>query len=88
MAQRRSNLRLSCPHCGEFARVRKSQMLTPIYREALVECQSAECGWRGTLSLEMTKTLTPSQQPNPEIRLPVASRLRKALLAQLTPETG
>lgn len=88
MTQRRSNLRLSCPHCGDFARVRKSQQLTPIYRESLVECQNVECGWRGKLSLEMTQTLTPSQRPNPEIRLPVAPRLKGILLQQLELETG
>lgn len=79
---------MSCPHCGEFARVRKSQQLTPIYREALLECQNAKCGWRGKLSLEMTQTLTPSMCPNPEIRLPIAPRLRDRLLAQLEPQAG
>lgn len=82
-AKRRNNLRLDCPHCGAFARIRSSEYLTPIYRQALVECQNADCGWRGTLTLEMTQTLSPSLQPNPEIRLPLAPRLREQLAADV-----
>lgn len=88
MIEKRSNLRLSCPHCGAFARVRKSQQLTPVYRESLLECQNVECGWRGKLSMEMTHTLTPSHNPNPEVRLPVSQRVRELLLPQLIPESG
>ncbi|WP_168169309.1 ogr/Delta-like zinc finger family protein [Kushneria phosphatilytica] len=81
--ERRNNMRLSCPHCGEFARIRKSQQLTPVYREATVECQNPDCGWRGKMALEMTQTLTFSQQPNPEIRLPMSPRLRDSIRDQL-----
>ncbi|MCM2973464.1 MULTISPECIES: ogr/Delta-like zinc finger family protein [Larsenimonas] len=81
---RKSNLRLSCPHCGAFARIRKSQQMTPVYREAVVECQNADCGWRGKLALELTQTLTFSLHPNPEINLPMSPKLRERLLKQLS----
>ncbi|WP_350355176.1 ogr/Delta-like zinc finger family protein [Larsenimonas rhizosphaerae] len=81
---RKSNLRLSCPHCGAFARIRKSQQLTPIYREAVVECQNPDCGWRGKLALELTQTLTFSLHPNPDIRLPMAPKLKERMLKQLS----
>lgn len=76
---KRSNPRLNCPHCGEFARVRTSQQLTPVYRESLLECQNPECNWRGKLSQEVTHTLSPSARPNPEVRLPDAPRAHRAI---------
>lgn len=88
MTEKRSNLRLTCPHCGAFARVRRSEQLTPIYREAVLECQNSECGWRGKLALEVTRTLTPSLAPNPEVQLPVPQRLYNVLAEQLIPEHG
>ncbi|WP_158700894.1 ogr/Delta-like zinc finger family protein [Phytohalomonas tamaricis] len=82
--ERKTSLRLSCPHCDAFARVRKSQQLTPLYREAVVECQNPDCGWRGKLALEMTQTLTFSQSPNPDISLPLAPRLRNTFMQQMS----
>lgn len=84
MTQQRNKLRLSCPHCGAFARIRSSEEMTPIYREAVVECQNGECGWRGNLRLEMTQTLSPSLKPNPNIRLPLSPGLREQLVADST----
>ncbi|MCC5811343.1 MAG: ogr/Delta-like zinc finger family protein [Ectothiorhodospiraceae bacterium] len=86
MNHRRNNMRLDCPHCGAFARIRSSQTPSPLYREAVVECQSLECGWRGKIGLEFICTLTPSQKPSPEIRLPVSEVVRKNILGQLTLE--
>ncbi|WP_413615736.1 ogr/Delta-like zinc finger family protein [Halomonas cupida] len=83
MSQRVSKSRNVCPHCGQFARVRYSEQITPLYREGVVECQNAECGWRGSFSMEFTATLTPSQQPAPGIKLPLKASVRRALLAQL-----
>ncbi|RFA31319.1 hypothetical protein CAI21_01435 [Alkalilimnicola ehrlichii] len=86
--ERANNPRLACPHCGSFARIRKSESMTPIYRKAVLECQNADCGWRGTLALEITQTLSPSLNPNPAIQLPISPRVRKQLLAELAPETS
>lgn len=88
VTQKPKRLWPSCPHCEGPARIRKSESLTPIYRNALLECQNGDCGWRGSLSLEITQTLTPSRSPNPEIDLPVSPQTRSVMLQQLAHETG
>ena len=80
--------RYACPHCGGSARIRYSKQVTPIYREGVIECQNADCGWRGKFSLEYTNTMTPSQQPNPHVTLPIPARIRESLLAQLMAEAN
>jgi C4-type Zn-finger protein len=77
-----SRHRLPCPHCGETGRIRKRQGLTPVYREAVVECRNAECGWRGKMAIEMTHTIAPSDAPNPTVTLPLVPRLRELALAE------
>ncbi|KAA0016655.1 ogr/Delta-like zinc finger family protein [Salinicola corii] len=80
--------RNTCPHCGSYARVRYSKQVTPIYREGAIECQNADCGWRGKFSFEFTVTLTPSMTPNPDITLPVSAGVRATMLAQLLRESS
>ncbi|WP_136067118.1 ogr/Delta-like zinc finger family protein [Modicisalibacter radicis] len=74
--------RIPCPHCGENVRVRKSQGLTPVYREAILECRNEACGFRGKASIELTHTLTPSDMPNPTVELPLVPRLRELAMSQ------
>ncbi|SDG27467.1 Ogr/Delta-like zinc finger [Onishia taeanensis] len=82
---KRHHIRLSCPHCGSYLTIRSSNGITPVYREAYVHCTNVDaCGWRGKMGLELTSTLCPSSQPNPEVNLP----LSPSLLAQLSPETN
>ncbi|MCE8028785.1 ogr/Delta-like zinc finger family protein [Halomonas daqingensis] len=80
--QFRNKPRIPCPHCGETAGIRKSQGLTPVYREAVIECRNPECGWRGKISIEITHTITPSDMPNPTVALPLVPRLRELAMAQ------
>ncbi|WP_185696410.1 ogr/Delta-like zinc finger family protein [Halomonas sp. YLB-10] len=80
--QHQNKHRIPCPHCGNTARIRKSQGLTPVYREAVIECRNEDCGWRGKLSIEITHTIAPSDIPNPTVRLPLVPRLRELALAQ------
>lgn len=75
-----------CPHCGSYARVRDSRRVSDLYSEGIAECQNTRCGWRGTFGVGYIHTLTPSQQPNPEVSLPVSPHVRESLLAQLLPE--
>lgn len=75
----KSHLRLSCPHCGSFARIRKSEGLTPIYREALLECANVDCNWRGRMEMTMTHTYTPSDRPRDGVDLPLSPRQRAKL---------
>lgn len=85
---RQTNLRLSCPHCGTFSRIRNSIQLTPLYREAMLECQNMECGWRGWISLEITRTLQPSMMPRNGIQLPLAQHIRDAIQQQCPANAG
>ena len=74
--------RIPCPHCGHNLRIRKSQGLTPVYREAVVECRNEACGFRGKAGIEVTNTLTPSDIPNPTVDLPYVPRMRRAMAAK------
>ena len=80
--------RLPCPHCGVNARIRKSQGLTPVYREAVIECRNENCGWRGKVSIEITHTIAPSDIPNPTVSIPLVPRLRELVSAQAAPATA
>lgn len=76
--------RIPCPHCGQNLRIRKSQGLTPVYREAVFECRNEDCGWRGKASIEITHTIAPSDIPNPTVSLPFVPRLQKLVMSQLS----
>lgn len=80
----KNHLRLTCPHCEAFARVRKSVGITPTLREALVECTNTDCNWRGQMTLAMEYTLTPSDISDSHVRLPLSPRLRKQLERELS----
>lgn len=69
-------LKLSCPHCESTMRVRSSELLSPLYRRLYLACSNKDsCGFRCTSSLELTKTLSPSLMPNPDVeKLPLVRR--------------
>ncbi|MCW4148558.1 ogr/Delta-like zinc finger family protein [Halomonas sp. 18H] len=77
-----SKHRLPCPHCGHNLRIRKSQGLTPVYREAVVECRNEDCGFRGKARIEVCNTLTPSDSPNAQVDLPFTPRLLQQAIKQ------
>jgi len=75
-------MRVVCPHCQSYARIRTSSQISPVCRELYLVCTNDECGWRGKAGLEITYTLSPSSQPAPGVRIPISP----GLLAQLMPE--
>lgn len=77
-------MRIPCPHCGGYARIRSSSQISPVCRELYLACTNEECGWRGKAGLEITWTLAPSQQPDPKVRIPFSP----TILAQLLPEAN
>ncbi|MEQ9130782.1 MAG: ogr/Delta-like zinc finger family protein [Salinisphaeraceae bacterium] len=86
-----SRVRMNCPHCGEAAKIRSSQLLSRTYREGYLDCQSPDCGWRGKFSFALTATLAPSERPNPAVHLPLSPRIAAQLRAETegpNPETG
>jgi hypothetical protein len=74
-----SRLRMACPHCGSFSRVRKSEAITPTYRELRLVCSNDACGHVWVAGLEALRTLCPSDQPNPEIHIPLGAAIRAAI---------
>jgi hypothetical protein len=74
---------MACPHCGGRTRIRSSEGITPTYRNALLECLDADCGWRGKLDIVITTTITPSLQPDPRIRVPLSPAVAKRLQAAI-----
>jgi hypothetical protein len=72
-SRRESRLRLSCPHCDAYARVRTTYKLTKTYREMRIECTNDACGFVWLIGMEALRTLCPSDQPKPEIDIPLAT---------------
>jgi hypothetical protein len=72
-AARSTRLRMQCPHCNHFARIRSSKALTPTYIELRFECTDAACGHIWLAGMEVLRTLCPSSQPNPDVSIPLAA---------------
>lgn len=65
-------VRFDCPHCGSWLKIRTSKQMTPTYRVIYFYCSDKEeCGYRTTADVEITHTLSPSRNPNPEINIPL-----------------
>jgi len=68
---------LSCPHCDRRMQIRTSRQLSEFTRELLWQCVNIECGHTCHSLLSITHTLNPSQNPRPQVDLPV-SKLRRS----------
>lgn len=69
-----TRLRTRCPHCNAWARIRTSYVITALYTELRFECQNDACGHIWLASLEVLRTLCPSDTPNPEIQIPLRAQ--------------
>ncbi len=69
-----------CAHCGSVAHTRSSRMLSPVSQEEYFQCTNIVCGHTFTAIREHRETLSPSAIPNPQVRLPQASRARLAAI--------
>lgn len=58
-----------CPHCGEPAIVRSSRALSPVYREQLMQCTNALCGFTYVVGAEVIRAISPSAMPNPDVHI-------------------
>ena len=85
---RESRFRVRCPHCKSFARARSSKQLTAVYREVRFECTNDACGHVWLAGLETLRTLCPSEQPNPEIDIPLAVAMPTASVEPAAPATA
>ncbi|MBN3005603.1 ogr/Delta-like zinc finger family protein [Chromobacterium alkanivorans] len=69
-----------CAHCGAVAHTRSSRMLSPVSQEEYFQCTNIACGHTFTAIREHRETLSPSATPNPQVRLPQASRAKLAAI--------
>lgn len=57
--ERINNMRLTCPYCGHFTRVRNSEWISEKLVQGTVECQEPRCEWSGHFNFEITETTRP-----------------------------
>jgi len=75
-----TNYQNKCPHCGSRLSIRHSQIENALLKTLYGQCQNLECGWTGRGNLEWVYQISPSAQPNPEIKLPFTSLSEKKLV--------
>ena len=72
MKPHRANLiRVKCPHCSAAAVTRTSKTVTSLLREIYYQCTNVFCGASFMANHEIVRAITPSQMPNPDVRLPM-----------------
>ncbi len=78
-----SRYKLICPHCKHSMRVRNSVYMHDLMRNVYFECQNITCGATFKGHMEITHTLSPATEPNPNIDLPMAdSAMRRAAIQE------
>lgn len=61
---------IACPHCQSRSIVRNSCTVTDTVRELRMTCANIDCGHVFVAQLSVIRTLRPSEQPNPAVRIP------------------
>ncbi|WP_333907165.1 ogr/Delta-like zinc finger family protein [Delftia acidovorans] len=74
--------RIPCPHCESPATIRRSNQVTNLTREYAFACTNFECGHTFSATMEITRTLSPSATPNPTVRLPLSTHVRRDLMRE------
>lgn len=69
-----------CAHCGATAHTRSSRYLSLVTQEEYFQCSNVSCGHTFSAIREHRETLSPSAMPNPQVRLPQASRAKLAAI--------
>ncbi len=87
-AGNKEGARMQCPHCKHPALKRNSMQITPLTRESLHYCTNPECGHTFVALTEIVRTLSPSATPDPSVRLPLSSHVRRDLLRATLDHAG
>lgn len=75
-----SRLRLNCPHCGSYMKVRTSKAHIPELRELYLYCTNEfKCGYRCKGRVSLDETLVPSHCPNPDVNIRPSNWLRQKM---------
>ena len=75
-------MKMRCPHCKSPATVRTSHEITTLSREIHFACGNTDCGHTFVAVAEIHRTLSPSAIPDPQVRLPLSSHIRRPVLLE------
>jgi ssDNA-binding Zn-finger/Zn-ribbon topoisomerase 1 len=67
-------MRIACPHCGQPGKIRTSRTVTPLTREAYVQCENIQCCHVWKIIISAVTTIAPSLSPNPEVFIRTAKK--------------
>lgn len=88
----RGTMGQTCPHCHSSATIRTSKKVSDLVREYYISCNDIECGHSWKAQMSAIASITPSQNPNPNITLPMTTRglnrLKKTDQLATAPPTG
>lgn len=63
---------IACPHCQSSCGISSSRGQTPLIRDIYYACKNVECGHTFLAQLVIVKTISPSSNPDPRLRIPIA----------------
>ena len=75
----------TCPHCRTLARTIKSRPMGALMKESTYRCRNPYCGHVFVCTVEVSRTLSPSGIPDPEINIPLSPHIRQQ--PELAPST-
>lgn len=70
-------MRMHCPHCKCIARLHSLYAAGTLWRECVYGCPNPFCGHTFITRSEVSRTLTPSKIPNPNVHIPISTRSAK-----------
>lgn len=75
-------MKMRCPHCKTWATVRGSHEVSNLTRESYFACGNTACGHTFAALTEINRTVSPSAIPDPKVRLPLSSHVRRRVLLE------
>ena len=76
-------MKMNCPHCGAVAHIRSSRKVSRMTRELYCQCTNLTCGHTFVGLVEVVRTLSPSNNPDPEIAKQLAARSGASVAAYI-----
>ncbi|MDR1935943.1 MAG: ogr/Delta-like zinc finger family protein [Candidatus Accumulibacter sp.] len=68
-------MRIICPHCGQISVVRTSREITPLSREAFVQCPNINCGHIWKIIVSAATTIHESLNPRAGVFIPLSRKI-------------
>lgn len=70
-------MKMVCPHCKSSCTNRKSNQVSPMYREITFSCDNMECGHVFIAAVSPIRTISLSSMPDLTVQIPLSSRIKK-----------